>query len=118
LHSALFVRPAFDRFGLFDETMAQGEDLDFFLRLAEGNAVVLVEKEVASLYRRHEGNMTRDRRLVQKAHLASLHRSIVRRRAQGSSSPIHGFVLEGQSDELITRFEQHKNAARAFSETV
>jgi glycosyltransferase involved in cell wall biosynthesis len=83
LHSAIFTRSVFDTIGFFDETLAQGEDLDFFFRLAEANALVLFEREIASLYRRHDGNMTLNIRGMHKGMLGSLHRSITRRRTAG-----------------------------------
>ena len=100
LHSALFVRSAFDDYGLFDETLAHCEDLDFFIRLAENDAVVLVEKEIASFYRRHDGNMTLDSRRTRKAHLTALQRSIARRRAAGHSKPVEKFFLQGLANSL------------------
>ena len=43
LHSALFRRDVFDRLGLFDETLSFSEDFDFFLRLAEAEAPLVIE---------------------------------------------------------------------------
>jgi glycosyltransferase involved in cell wall biosynthesis len=94
LHSAIFTRSVFDRYGFFDETLAHAEDADFFLRLAEANALVLFESDIASLYRRHDGNMTLNIRGMQKGLLGVLHRSITRRRAAGH---------HGSLDTLFTR---------------
>jgi glycosyltransferase involved in cell wall biosynthesis len=103
LHSALFARSVFDKLGFFDETLTRCEDLDFFIRLAESDAHVLVEKEIASLYRRHDGNMTRDIRSMQKATLSALQRSIARRRAAGCLRPIDTFILRGIASELLSK---------------
>jgi glycosyltransferase involved in cell wall biosynthesis len=94
LHSALFRRSLFETYGLFDEQLKSSEDLDFFLRLWEGGARFLIEPEIASLYRRHPGNMTNDRRLEQKGTLAALRRSIARRRAAGREGPIEVFLTQ------------------------
>jgi glycosyltransferase involved in cell wall biosynthesis len=91
LHSALFRRSVFETYGTFDETAVASEDLDFFLRLYEGGARVLVENDIASLYRRHAGNMTNNQQLLQRSVLAALQKSLVRRRASGCAKPIDGF---------------------------
>jgi len=88
LHSALFRRSVFETYGLFDEQLKSCEDLDFFLRLSEGGARFLIETEIASLYRRHPGNMTNDRQLEQRGTLGALRRSIARRRAAGCNGPL------------------------------
>ena len=91
LHSALFRRSVFETYGLFDEQLKSCEDLDFFLRLSEGGAHFLIETEIASLYRRHPGNMTKDSQLEQKGTLAALRRSIARRRGAGRNGPLDVF---------------------------
>ena len=88
LHSALFRRSLFEIYGFFDEQLKSSEDLDFFLRLWEGGARFLIEPEIASLYRRHPGNMTNDRQLEQRGTLGALRRSIARRRAAGRNGPL------------------------------
>jgi glycosyltransferase involved in cell wall biosynthesis len=91
LHSALFRRSVFDIYGLFDEKLELCEDLDFFLRLSEGGARFLIETEVASLYRRHPGNITKNFQRLQQATVAALRKSIARRRAAGRSEPLDVF---------------------------
>jgi glycosyltransferase involved in cell wall biosynthesis len=115
LHSALFARAIFDQHGFFDEALAHCEDLDFFIRLAEAEVPLLVENEIASLYRRHDGNMTRDNRRMQKATLTALQRSIARRRATGRLGPIDRFVLQGVARELLSKLKMSEpaNAAAA-----
>lgn len=93
LHSALFHRSVFETYGVFDETLEAGEDLDFFLRLLEGGSRFIVETEIASLYRRHSGNMTRNTQLLQKAMVAAFQRSIARRRTVGRSAPLDLFFM-------------------------
>jgi len=91
LHSALFRRDVFDKFGLFDEALAFAEDVDFFFRLAEAEAPIVIETEVASLYRRHPGSMTMDTKGVNAGMLAALQRSLARRRSTGRIAPVNHF---------------------------
>lgn len=91
LHSALFRRDVFDKLGLFDETLAFSEDFDFFLRLAETEAPLVIETEIASLYRRHPGSMTTNTNAVKAGMLAALQRSLARRRNTGRTAPVNHF---------------------------
>jgi hypothetical protein len=101
LHSALFRRSVFETYGLFDEQLKSCEDLDFFLRLSEGGARFLIETEIASLYRRHPGNMTRDIHLEQRETLLALRRSIARRRAAGRNAPLDVFFTRRFAMETV-----------------
>jgi glycosyltransferase involved in cell wall biosynthesis len=100
LHSALFRRSVFETYGLFDDQVLACEDLDFFLRLSEGGARFLIETEIASLYRRHPGNMTRGIQLEQSTLLA-LRKSIARRRAAGRSGPLDVFFTRRFAMETV-----------------
>ncbi len=101
LHSALFRRDVFSRFGLFDEKLAFSEDLDFFFRLAEHDEPMLLEAEIASLYRRHENNMTRNGRAIRVSTLEVLNKSIARRRAMGRRMPLDLFFVHHQDAEAV-----------------
>lgn len=101
LHSALFRRDVFDRLGLFDETLAHSEDFDFFLRLAEAETPLVIETEVASLYRRHPGSMTTNTNAVKAGMLAALQRSLVRRRNTGRAAPVDHFFTRRLAAESI-----------------
>ena len=100
LHSALFRRSVFETYGLFDDQVLACDDLDFFLRLSEGGARFLIETEIASLYRRHPGNITRDIQLKQSTLLA-LRKSIARRRAAGRSGPLDVFFTRRFAMETV-----------------
>ena len=80
LTTALFRREVFNRYGTFDETLAYGEDLDFYLRLIEAEERILIEREVATLYRRHATNMTHQKTDMARSFLRVMHKSISRRR--------------------------------------
>jgi len=81
--AALFRRRAFERVGTFDETMRYGEDTDWFMRARECGVPILVEDDVALLYRRHEHNMTLGRNMKELRVLDVLKRSLDRRRRHG-----------------------------------
>ncbi|CAA2142722.1 glycosyltransferase [Hyphomicrobium sp. ghe19] len=101
LHSALFRREVFSQYGLFDEELAFSEDVDFFFRLAEHDEPVLVEDEIASLYRRHDSNMTRNGRAIRTSTLQVLNKSIARRRAMGRRRPLDLFFVQHQEAETL-----------------
>lgn len=56
--SALFRRSVFDRVGYFDETMQQGEDLDWNIRFSESGLTETRTDETVLFYRRHANNIT------------------------------------------------------------
>lgn len=84
LPAALIRRRAFGRAGLLDETMDQGEDVDWFLRAREAGLGIETLLGVTLEYRRRPGSLTtsdaaeRDRWFV-----TALRKSIERRRAAG-----------------------------------
>jgi len=78
--AALFRRRAFERVGNFDETLRYGEDTDWFMRARECGVRILVEDDVALLYRRHQRNMTYGRDMKELRVLDVLKRSLDRRR--------------------------------------
>jgi glycosyltransferase involved in cell wall biosynthesis len=101
LHSALFRRDVFDKLGLFDETLAFTEDFDFFLRLAEAEAPLVIETEIASLYRRHPASMTTNTNAVKAGMLAALQRSLARRRSTGRTAPVNHFFTRRLAAESV-----------------
>jgi GT2 family glycosyltransferase len=89
--AALFRRRAFERVGRFDEALRYGEDSDWFMRARECGLPILVEDEVALLYRRHDHNMTHGRNMKELAVLDILKRSLDRRRRTGgAATPLPG----------------------------
>jgi glycosyltransferase involved in cell wall biosynthesis len=94
LHSALFASSVFDAHGHFDEALEFAEDMDFFLRLMEACVHFIVEDELASLYRRHDGNMTRNQHRMRRQMLVALQKSIARRRAAGHIGSLEGMFKQ------------------------
>jgi glycosyltransferase involved in cell wall biosynthesis len=80
LSAALFRRRALERLGGFNPAMRFGEDVDLLLRFFEGRPRYRLVDEVALLYRRHPGNLTRDRAGAHRGFLQALLLSAQRRR--------------------------------------
>ena len=100
LHSATFRAGVFESYGYFDEALELAEDLDLFFRLSEAGAQMLIEPDIASLYRRHGSNMTRDTSGARRDILKVLQRSMARRRASGRSEPLDLFFTRRFSAEI------------------
>jgi glycosyltransferase involved in cell wall biosynthesis len=58
LGSFLFRRTVFDAIGSFDETLRQGEDMDFVIRAWENGLSKARMNSVALIYQKHRDNMT------------------------------------------------------------
>jgi len=82
--SALFRRSVFDKVGLFDDTQYYCDDLDWFMRARESGVSILIHKEVAQFYRRHERNMTNEEKLGNYYFIRMLKKSLNRRRQKTS----------------------------------
>lgn len=80
LGSAVFRRRAFERVGLFDETLRFSEDQDWYLRAREQALSIVVVREITLLYRLHAGNMTRNATSQQLGLALVLKKSLDRRR--------------------------------------
>lgn len=87
LAAMTFRRGIFERYGVFDPSLGQSEDLDFVLRLVEARVPMIIEEEVASLYRRHQTNITNDLPAQRRWFLHACMKSMARRRATGAKLP-------------------------------
>jgi hypothetical protein len=67
LGSGLFRSSTLRKIGGFDESLRFGEDVDYFLRLQETGAQILLCETDALIYRRHALNCTNDQLAVQVA---------------------------------------------------
>ena len=79
--SALYRREVFQRIGLFDESLRFGEDHDWFNRAREAGLRIERTHQISLLVRRHNGNMTRGKSLVELNQLRVLKKMLDRRRA-------------------------------------
>lgn len=58
LMSCLYRRSLIAKVGLFDEALRYGEDMDYYVRLADAGMVLVHCNHDALVYRRHAGNAT------------------------------------------------------------
>jgi hypothetical protein len=80
--AALFRREAFTKIGLFDETLWFGEDTDWFKRAEEAALGVERLPNISLLVRRHAGNMTRGKTLVELNGLRVFKKALDRQRGR------------------------------------
>lgn len=62
--SALYRKSVFDKVGLFDETLRDNEDTDWYIRAWENGISKVVLKAVTLFYHQHNTNMSHDQALV------------------------------------------------------
>jgi glycosyltransferase involved in cell wall biosynthesis len=99
LSAGLYRRAVIDRIGRFDENLLQAEDTDFLFRLVESGALIVMEDEIATFYRRHDSNTTNDYRAARREFMKAVHMSIKRRRlAPGPTiAPLAGGMFADRS---------------------
>lgn len=86
LGSAIYRKSVFDRVGLFDETLRDNEDTDWFLRAWKANISKKVINEVTLYYRKHEHNVTHKQKHLVYFGLPKIfkkHRDIARFQSKG-----------------------------------
>ena len=88
LGGGLFRRSVFDVVGVFDETLSYCEDWDWFMRAKELDIPMVIHPERVLFYRRHAGNMTRDKTGCDLALLKIIRKSLKRRRQKGIDMPL------------------------------
>jgi glycosyltransferase involved in cell wall biosynthesis len=80
IDAALFRRRAFERVGLFDPELRFGEDADWFYRAHEVPCPILRLTDVTLHVRRHDGNMTNGKSVVELGALRVLKKKLDRAR--------------------------------------
>jgi glycosyltransferase involved in cell wall biosynthesis len=101
LGNAMFRRSVFDTFGMFDESLRFAEDIDFFFRLFEADVRILIEVEIATYYRQHPNNMTKNEAAMYRGILAAYHKSIERRRRSGRTRRLDVFFHRPFDEETV-----------------
>jgi hypothetical protein len=86
---------------VFDESMEMGEDLDFYLRLFETDARILVEVETVYYYRRHQNNMTKDEAALYHGILQAYRKSLQRRKLAGRTGRLAIFFHTAFDQEVL-----------------
>lgn len=84
--AALYRRDVFSRNGLFDADMRYGEDTDWYNRARENNLNVLRLEQTSLIVRRHAGNMTRGKTMVELAVLRVAKKALDRRRLAATTA--------------------------------
>jgi glycosyltransferase involved in cell wall biosynthesis len=84
LSAGIFRREWFDRLGGFDEAFESAEDADFLFRLFERSPRLVLSDIVAVFYRRHAGNLTKDKTGLRRQLMLAIHKSVSRRRRDPS----------------------------------
>jgi glycosyltransferase involved in cell wall biosynthesis len=86
LGSAIIRRSVFERVGLFDEQLALGEDVDWYLRAKESGIRMRFHPEVMQYYLRHDQNVTLQRDLMNQYLVRVFKRSLDRRRSPAAGT--------------------------------
>lgn len=81
--AAIYRKSAFEKVGLFDHTLRFGEDADWFLRAKEIDLKIERLEETSLFVRRHGGNMTAGKNLVELNLLKVGKKFVERRKKQG-----------------------------------
>lgn len=81
--AAIYRKSAFEKVGLFDHTLRFGEDADWFLRATEMKLNIKRLEETSLFVRRHGGNMTEGKNLVELNLLKISKKLVERRKKQG-----------------------------------
>lgn len=76
--ACLYKASLFRSVGLFDESMRQGEDCDWNIRLVESGAREKRIENITLLYRRHENNLTNAKNVIVKGHIDAIRLKLAR----------------------------------------
>lgn len=88
LSAGILRREWFGRLGGFDETFEAAEDADFLFRLFEQSPRFVLSDTVAVYYRRHAGNLTRNKAGLRRQLMLAIHKSVNRRRRDPTLSAL------------------------------
>jgi glycosyltransferase involved in cell wall biosynthesis len=81
LSAGIFRKECFARLGGFDMAFGAAEDADFLFRLFEQRPRFILSDTVAVYYRRHGGNLTKEKTGLRRDLMLAIHKSVKRRRA-------------------------------------
>lgn len=90
LSAGIFRRHVFDRVGGLDESFGHAEDADFLFRVFERSPRMALTDVVAVIYRRHAGNLTKDKENLRRDIMKAIFKSVQRRRADPSLRALDG----------------------------
>ena len=85
ISGTVFRRTAFLKVGLFDRELRFGEDLDWFLRAQECKVQIKRLDVISVFFRRHDGNMTKGKNMVDLNLLRTFKKSLDRKRSASTA---------------------------------
>jgi len=91
LGNLMVPRRTFERFGSFNDALLIGEDLDFYFRMFEADAPLLVEAATTNYHRKHGASLTSDQERTHQLSLMAFRLSLARRRQRGKGGPVATF---------------------------
>jgi glycosyltransferase involved in cell wall biosynthesis len=86
LGSAMIRKSAFDKVGIFDESLFYCDDWDWFFRAREAGILFIIHRDVTQYYRKHTQNITLQYRLGLEYKLKLFKKIIDRKRTDRSGS--------------------------------
>jgi hypothetical protein len=81
--AAIYRKTAFEKVGLFDSMLRFAEDVDWFMRANEKKLKMKRLEEISLFVRRHGGNMTEGKNILELNVIKVFKKSLERRRMQG-----------------------------------
>lgn len=96
IHSYLFKRSCFTKWGVFDQALPTHEDLDLQLRFSLKGAKYVYSEGVMAYYRVHQTSMAKDLTLMHKGYLAALFKvsSNLSYRSEYRNMALHRYFAE------------------------
>jgi len=121
--TGVYRRRAFDRIGVFEESLRFGEDTDWFMRALENDVAMRILRPITLLYRMHGRNLTQDQKTVRHQLMVLLQRSMERRRRRGiAATPLRPWLSYDEwapgAPALVSAIIPSYNAERFVAEAI
>jgi glycosyltransferase involved in cell wall biosynthesis len=118
LGAAVYRRSVFERVGALDESLREGEDVDWFMRARELGVQIKVYPRTTLRYRRRPGSITYGRAAEGLTLARMLKRSIARRRSTetGDAASLPALEIAGRS--AVTVIVAVRNGERFLAEAL
>lgn len=116
--AALYRKSVFEKIGLYDPELRFGEDGDWFNRAKEKHINMKRLDEVTLLVRRHEGNMTKGKSLVELNALKVFKKKLTRKRTGQPENENPPKNITSENNPLVSVIIPVYNGAAFIAETV